>query len=80
MIECTELEDKITVEQRALNPLDLAFADSAEGSITAHDIVAKSDADIVQCRRVRGPEIWAICLESKCRVGAATVACDLVAV
>lgn len=80
LIESTELEDKLSVEEWALNTINLAPAYGTESSVTADDIVTEAHADIVERGRVWTPKIGIFCFEAKCGVGRATVAGKLAAI
>lgn len=68
LVESSELEYKLAIQQRALNAIDLSTANSAESRVAGDNVVPESYADIVQCRRVGTPQFAISGVEGKSSV------------
>ena len=80
LVKGAELEYELSVEQGTLDTVNFTPAHSPECSVAVDDIVAESDADIVQRRRVWRPQLGAFGFEGECSVGAAAATCELTAI
>ena len=65
LIERPKGKDKLSVQKRTLNAIDLTPRNSPESSIALNCIITKLDRNIVQGRIIRGPQLWRVNLERK---------------
>jgi hypothetical protein len=60
LIESTELEDELAIQQVASDALDLANRDGTEASVAVDLIIAQGHGEVVQGRRVGPPKLDAV--------------------
>ena len=80
MIQGTEHENKFSVEQGSLNPVNLAPGDCAEANVALHLIGSKLDGHIVQVRRIWGPELGRRYDKLEWLIGGALMGCNSLAI
>ncbi len=56
LIQGTELEDELAIQQRPLNTVDYTTSDGAETSVARNFVVAERDRDVVKRGRVWRPQ------------------------
>lgn len=80
LVQCTEHENELAIQQWAPDSVNSAFGDSSESSIAVNLIVSHSDGDVVQVGRVRGPQIGIRHIEHNRLIGQSGVRCHFIIV
>ena len=57
LVQSAEHEDKLSVEKRTQNTVDLALGERAEPGVAVHFVVAQTNSHVVQVGRVRRPQL-----------------------
>jgi hypothetical protein len=69
LVQGTELEEELAIEQRALDAVDLASGDGSESGIALDGVASELDGDVVQGGRIRRPQLGRVHGEVELRVG-----------